>query len=103
MIMLRVVSWAAFGGGAVCLVALLGTGDWFFLTPAISGGVSGAVFAAMDRAISILEDIAGSVKAGGRNEVQVEQAIVAPAEVRAPRSIDELSRDLERMKSALDA
>lgn len=103
MIMLRAVSWAAFGGGAVCLLAILGTGDWFFLMPAISGGVSGVVFAAMDRAISILEDIARSVKSVGHTEDKPAPDTETPAEPRTPRSIEDLTKDLERMKSSLKA
>ena len=93
---MQMLTWTAYGCWAAAAVVLAygaSEGALVAVAAAISGAICGAVLLGFSRAIDLLREIRDSVSVGATPQ----GAEVAKGDV-TPRSIDEISADLDRLR-----
>lgn len=88
---LKVFAWLSFGAAALCLLAAIVTGFEGYLLPAVSGGVAGVLFLALDRIVSLMTEIRDALVIR-EPEPTVETAAAVPT-----RTLAEVDADIKRL------
>lgn len=84
---------------AVTTLALaIGGENPFLIVPAASLAIAGVLFAAFERAISLLTEIRDALT---RPAEEVAAEAVSPTEPQEEKSVEQLKADLDRMKAGL--
>lgn len=103
MKLLTIFAWGAFALAAVAVIATFALEAPMLIASVIVLIAAGAIFLALDRALTLLTDIRGALVEGDRQLTDLPTAVEAdPAkEPTAIRSASELADDLARMKARL--
>ncbi|UOA25940.1 hypothetical protein [Pseudosulfitobacter sp. DSM 107133] len=97
MLSLRLFAWAAFAVAALCIVVAIAAEALILISPAIAALISGVLFLAADRAIFLLTEIKDALKG---TQPAIEPSLdTTPSAARETRSIEEISRDIENLKT----
>lgn len=106
---MQILTWIAYACWALAALALiicLREGDVLLFAGSVSVAISGVLFFAFERVISLLTDIRDTLQGGAKNEPEpllAPQTDTPPMTEKPTRSLAELSADLDRLKSGLSS
>ena len=104
MQIIKIIAYVCFGLAGLFVISAIAMGEFAPVAVSISVAVMGVLLLALDKIISTLVEIRDAVVGSGieTTEVMVQPTSVDDAmEAKPARSIQEISADLERLKSKL--